>query len=119
MVRLFVCLLAVACALSATQLMARTAIEPLTVAEAMSVRSFVPLPGIASFSPDGTLIAYSVCDPQRVQPSADGKARLDALRFAAGCALQVIPRTGGAPFTVDHDGSSWAPAWSPDGEWLA
>ena len=94
--------------------------RPLEIGDAVGIRSFTYSPRSAqSFSPDGALVVYGVCDPRRTRPRKDGKPRMDSTRFTDGCSIQVSPVAGGEPIVVAHDGASWAAEWSPDGGRLA
>jgi dipeptidyl aminopeptidase/acylaminoacyl peptidase len=97
---------------------AQSASGPLQVSDAMGLRSFIGVRGIAAISPDDSLVAYTLCDPRRVD--AERKKRKGAtVRFWVGCYVAVIPLAGGQPETIPHEGGSRSPIWSPDGRLLA
>ncbi|HEY8509927.1 MAG TPA: prolyl oligopeptidase family serine peptidase [Steroidobacteraceae bacterium] len=104
-------------------LLAAPTTRPLQLADAVGVRYFSPYDALVSFAPDGSWLAYVVCDPRRIATRA--AVRMDATRGTAGCQIWARPydearrRVVGEAVLVEHDGAAWAPSWSPDGKRLA
>lgn len=83
----------------------------------------------ALFSPQGDLVATVVCDPTRSDAAAAkgdagaradvGAATVNSPYLSMGCDVWLYDVAGGPPRTLgDGRGSSWSPAWSPDGSRL-
>lgn len=81
--------------------------------------------GIGDLTPDGRVAAFTVCDPRRLPPVRERRdnatySPTGSPWFAVGCEVWIQPTGGGPPRAITGDnGSSWAPAWSPDGRLLA
>ncbi|HEY7114349.1 MAG TPA: prolyl oligopeptidase family serine peptidase [Thermoanaerobaculia bacterium] len=97
--------------------------EPLPVEAALSEKS-LGLYSPERLSPDGTRVAFTVCDPRRVPPEPDPRyqahSRTGVTGFGLGCDVWVADtRRGESRNLTDGKGSSWSPHWSPDGRRLA
>ena len=93
-------------------------VRPLAVSEALAVRGFSPGSAIA-LSPDGRLVAYIV---GAGRPRSDTKYRdYDSTGAASHAGDSLLITDTHSRHTVSvHGGSAyWAPAWSPDGRFLA
>ena len=81
--------------------------------------------GLGDLTADGAIAAFTGCDPRRLPPLH--KRRDNATYsptgspwFAVGCEVFIQPTGGGPSRAITGEGgSSWAPAWSPDGRFLA
>jgi len=115
-----------AAALLASSRVARAAdtnVRPLPVEAALrqaEITQRIPI----QFSPDGRRIAYTVQYPDRIEPTGDSRSQAmpatSAGPEALGCDLWVADvATGEAKNVSEGHGTSWGPAWSPDGRLLA
>ena len=97
---------------------------PLDIRDAMGQRVPLPQGGVGDLSADGARVAYTVCDPRRVEATADPNpgtrfSSTGVPRNAWGCDVWVQATSGGAELNVTKGrGNSWAPMWSPDGQRL-
>jgi dipeptidyl aminopeptidase/acylaminoacyl peptidase len=97
--------------------------RPLSVADAMGQRAFgVRIP--IDISPDGRFVAYTLEDPRLREPTGEMRffyfSRTGAPVEAQGCDVWVADTRGGAARNLtEGKGTSWGPAWSPDGRSLA
>jgi dipeptidyl aminopeptidase/acylaminoacyl peptidase len=109
--------------LLATAARAERTLRPLEITDAVWALDFQVQGVLATFSPDGELVASVVCDPrERVADEKEGtghkKSRGTYLR--EGCDIWLTPTRGGASRNLTgDDGNNWAPSWSPDGRLLA
>jgi dipeptidyl aminopeptidase/acylaminoacyl peptidase len=76
------------------------------------------------FSPDGRSVAYTVQYPDRIEPTGEQQyqaiPRTSAGPEALGCDVWVADiATGQTRNLTEGKGTSWGPAWSPDGRLLA
>lgn len=104
--------------------LAQKQLAPLPIKEAINTRSLPWLSPI-DLSPDGSLVAYILHDWSR-------KAQAKTIRSPQDLEQNGIPRgvdfcdlwisdtaTGVTRNLTQGHGTSWAPAWSPDGKYLA
>ncbi len=93
--------------------------EPLPVETALSALSF-GWSNSVSLSPDGKWAAYAVHDLRKGSPH-DPFTPTGVSRFGVGADIWLVGTNGGdAKKVTDGIGSSsWGPAWSPDGNYLA
>jgi dipeptidyl aminopeptidase/acylaminoacyl peptidase len=97
-------------------------LAPLSVEEAMAARTFSTSP--FSLSNDGQWLAYTLNDPKRSQIVSDERQRW---LMPSGTPPPQIgndiwitnTRTRDTRNLTDGKGNSWAPAWSPDNNYLA
>jgi len=108
------------CLLAASHLCAAQQPPPLSVQDALRIRSFGELMPI-QFSADGRWLAYTLKDAQRTKPGDASKwARGGRLRFVTGEDIYISDvETGEARNLTGNDGDNWYPVWSPDGQFLA
>ena len=102
----------------------QTARTPLPIETATSALSFASTP--ISVSADGQWVAYVLKDPKRKEPQTQ---RSDQLRHFTrtgapygypGCDVWTVNvKTKEATNVSKGQGTSWGPAWSPDGRYLA
>ncbi len=98
--------------------------RPLSAVDAMAAAELHLQARIADPSPDGTLIAFVICDPRRrvVDPDRgySGNQTPGAAFRSRGCSVHVSDLTAGTARPVSSDGGNeWGPSWSPDGGKLA
>ena len=80
---------------------------------------------IAELSPDGKWIAYAVQDPKRFSGSIDASRQFVTETGVpidlVGCDIWIasIEEPQNSKNLTEARGTSWAPAWSPDGKYLA
>jgi len=94
----------------------------LQIEEAVWAKSFQTTGIAAAYSPDGAFAASTVCDPARTAAEARGgkSATLRTAYHSQGCDIWLYPLAGGPGRNLTAgQGSSWAPAWSSKGEFLA
>lgn len=112
------------CALAASSSMAASAsrvVNPVSIDDLLSGSSFMPNGGGATFSPDGTQLAYVLCDhKRRAAASRDNVTQFVATKGAAmyslGCDVWVgFAGRGEQHIISGPQGNNWGPAWSPDG----
>lgn len=102
---------------------ARSETRPLSIEDALKqgeVTQRVPV----RFSPDGKWVAYTVQNPQRIEPTGDQRyeaiPKTSAGPEALGCDVWIVDaKTGAARNLTEGKGTSWGPAWSPDSRQLA
>ena len=90
--------------------------RPLTVRDVVDYRS-LPIGTSIHVSPDGRRVAFTVEGPQRTF----GGRTLDVLpqHGDVRTRIHVVDLATGSVAKLGGDASSWAPAWSPDGQALA
>ena len=98
-------------------------VPPLPVEAALSELS-LGLYSAVRLSPDGTSVAYTICDPRRVTTESDpryqSRTRTGVWRFGVGCDVWIADTsTGQSRNLTGGTGSNWAPSWSPDRRTLA
>ncbi|MGH7359588.1 MAG: TolB family protein, partial [Candidatus Rokuibacteriota bacterium] len=118
--------LAVSCAaLGASPLLAQAALRPLEIPDAVGAKRLHIQGRIAAISSDGELVAYTICDPRRVNAADSGGTRQYAVSRGAaygsqGCDVWLGPVAGGETRNLTSgSGNEWGPSWSPDGRLLA
>src|ERR1044072_8520724 len=86
-----------------------------------SILSFPPA-AILAVSPDGQFVAYALNDPRR-RGEFIGQSlftNTGVSLFGTGCDVWLTnTQTGHSENLTKGQGSSWAPVWSPDGNYLA
>jgi dipeptidyl aminopeptidase/acylaminoacyl peptidase len=90
------------------------------VLQAAEITQRVPI----QFSPDGRFVAYTVQNPGRIEPTGDDRyqaiPKTSAAPEALGCDVWIVDvAKGRARNITEGKGTSWGPAWSPDGRLLA
>lgn len=95
-------------------------IIPLDVEATLSMLEFPAYMPIG-LSPDGKFVTYSTRDPlRRVAPKEVRFKETGVHMFVAGLDIWVADtQTGESKNITAGRGSNWAPAWSPDGKFLA
>jgi dipeptidyl aminopeptidase/acylaminoacyl peptidase len=93
----------------------------LSIETALAQPSFQPYSSL-TLSPDGSWVAYSLIYPNRLGPppkeSWFGPTGVPST--ASGARVRITELGTGHTLTVgDQSATSWAPAWSPDGRYLA
>jgi dipeptidyl aminopeptidase/acylaminoacyl peptidase len=92
---------------------------PLGVDEALRIRDFLPLSPIA-ISPDDQIAAFTVWEPHRQPGGARDFIASGAPRTSLAADVYTVDvRTGETNNLTQGNGTSWGPAWSPDGTLLA
>jgi dipeptidyl aminopeptidase/acylaminoacyl peptidase len=94
---------------------------PLSVEAALAQPSFQPYAPLA-LSPDGAWVSYTLQYPNRANRSAVDSwfTTTGAPSTATGTRVRITElRTGRTLIVGDDAATSWAPAWSPDGRYLA
>jgi dipeptidyl aminopeptidase/acylaminoacyl peptidase len=93
---------------------------PLRAEDVVATHSFSEFTPVR-FSPDGKRLAYTVKDNQkRVVNSLDQYAGTGVLINGLGADIFVVQvGTGVVSNVTGGTGNNWAPAWSPDGRYLA
>lgn len=96
--------------------------EPLPVKEALAARTFGPLP--MAISPgDDPWAAYQLRDPQRKELAFDRYSTITRNAVpgsSVGGDIYITNiRSGETRSLTGEKGTSWSPAWSPDGNYLA
>jgi dipeptidyl aminopeptidase/acylaminoacyl peptidase len=102
----------------------RSVVDALTIEDVVGAPFFQGHGRLAALSPDGTIVAYTACNPRLVAVAtvadASYSAKSGAPLYSRGCDIWLVPSDGGpARMLPNNIGSSWAPSWSPDGQWLA
>ncbi len=97
-------------------------LAPLPVKEAIAARTFSTTP--FSLSNDGQWLAYTLNDPKRSQIISDERHRFLTSSGTPpphiGCDIWITnTRTRETKNVTEGKGNSWAPAWSPDSNYLA
>ena len=96
--------------------------RPLSVEAALAQPSFQPFAPVA-LSPDGRRVAYTLIYPSRasVRSTVDSwYTRTGVPSTAVGARIRITELETGRTLVVGNDSAtSWAPAWSPDGRYLA
>jgi dipeptidyl aminopeptidase/acylaminoacyl peptidase len=97
-------------------------LAPLPVEDAMAARTFSTTP--FSLSNDGQWLAYTLNDPKRSQLVSDEQQRWlmpsGTPPPQIGCDIWITnTRTRQTHNLTEGKGNSWAPAWSPDNNYLA
>ncbi len=80
--------------------------------------SYMPI----ALSPDGAWVAYTLQYPARrsAGDQSSGYLRNGVSGSVESCRLWLTDvRTGRTIAVADQNATTWAPAWSPDGKWLA
>jgi dipeptidyl aminopeptidase/acylaminoacyl peptidase len=98
-------------------------VEPLPVEETLSMRTFAAYMHVV-FSPNGEWVAYTLQDNRRKEPQGDERYRIftrtGAYFFGVGGDIWVTSiKTGLSRNVTGGQGNNWAPAWSPDGRYVA
>ena len=79
--------------------------------------------GPVALSPDGQSVVYPVCFTTRKSVETDARykafTRSGVPRIFEGCELQITDTQTGETAPLLTGGSSWFPAWSPDGQKVA
>jgi dipeptidyl aminopeptidase/acylaminoacyl peptidase len=97
--------------------------KPLRIDDALGTLSFAGRAPIA-LSPDGELVAFTLLDARRRESTTDERyayyTRTGAPVEATGGDVWIANvKTAEMKNLTGAQGTSWAPAWSPDGQWLA
>jgi dipeptidyl aminopeptidase/acylaminoacyl peptidase len=97
-------------------------LAPLPVEDAIAARTFSTTP--FSLSNDGQWLAYTLNDPRRSQIISDERHRWltpsGTPPIHIGSDIWITnTRTRATRSLTEGKGNSWAPAWSPDGNYLA
>ncbi|MBL8268323.1 S9 family peptidase [Steroidobacter sp.] len=109
---------------AATAAMPSAVEQPLSVADTVNSRQFVPFEPL-NLSADGKWIAYTLIERTRVPVELDPLyantiARSGATVDAKGTDVWVVDARGGSPRNISNgQGNSWRGRWSPDGRLLA
>jgi dipeptidyl aminopeptidase/acylaminoacyl peptidase len=91
----------------------------LSIEDALAIKNF-PTYMPVSLSPDGSSVAYTLQDSLKREVVLGYYTRTGAPRPALSCDVWVSNTdTGEAKNLTEGKGTSWAPAWSPDGNLLA
>jgi dipeptidyl aminopeptidase/acylaminoacyl peptidase len=109
---------------------AQSTVRPMDIRDALSAPTFHVQARIASISPDGARIAYTVCDPVRAAadttPPSERVATFGAAYRSLGCDIWMTDTRAAHPGErpsarniTDAAGNNWGAAWSPDGTKLA
>src|SRR6185369_11049905 len=99
-------------------------LAPLPIKEALKTQSFSMFTPL-DLSPDGKLVAYALQDTNlkaqtKVPRSAQDLARIGIPLRAEYCDIWISDTdTGVAKNVTQGRGTSWAPVWSPNGQYLA
>ena len=99
-------------------------LAPLPIKEALRTQSFSMFTPL-DLSPDGKLVAYALQDTNlkaqtKVPRSAQDLARIGIPLRAEYCDIWISDTdTGVAKNVTQGRGTSWAPVWSPNGQYLA
>ena len=93
---------------------ARDEKSALSAEELASLHEFGPAP--VALSPDGNWLAYTVQDWQR---ASEGNACLNDNKCGGEDVWVANTKTGQSESITDGGGTSWGPAWSPDGKKIA
>src|SRR6266511_4088417 len=98
-------------------------VEPLPVEEILSMRTFAAYMHV-DFSPNGEWVAYTLQDNRRKEPQGDERyhifTRTGAYFFGVGGDIWITStKTGLSRNVTGGQGNNWAPAWSPDGRYIA
>ena len=101
---------------------ATTSVRPLEIPDAVLASSF-HVEGRFSFAPEGSSVAYAVCDPRRLKADPNDKEAKFATKGSAyrsmGCDVWVSSVADGkARNLTQGTGNNWGPVWSPDGRAL-
>ena len=94
--------------------------SPLSVEDALRVRSFGPLMPV-SFSPNGKWLAYVIQNNERVRSvDEDTWARTGVRGWNTGTDICVFNTQSGETRNLTQEtGDNWLPVWSPDSQYLA
>jgi dipeptidyl aminopeptidase/acylaminoacyl peptidase len=97
-------------------------VRPLEIQDAVLASSF-HVQGRLSFSPDGTSIAYTICDPHRTKADPNDKEGRLATKGSAyrsmGCDVWASSIADGKARNLTASvGNNWGPVWSPNGRLL-
>ena len=110
-------------ALAAPSVHAERTLRPLDIKDAVWALDFQVQGVMATFSPDGELVASVVCDPRKRtadEKECSGRKASRGTYLREGCNVWLTPARGGASRNLTGaDGNNWAPSWSPDGRFLA
>jgi dipeptidyl aminopeptidase/acylaminoacyl peptidase len=108
------------CTLAISAVLPAQDASPLSVEDALRVRSFGPLMPI-SFSPNAKWLAYVTQNNQRVRSvDEDSWARTGVRGWNTGTDVCVFNiQTGETRDLTQEKGDNWLPVWSPDSEHLA
>src|ERR1700738_3650320 len=112
------------CATLIGSVSAQKEIRPLSVEDALGQKSFPPY-GPISLSPDGKWIAYTLRDSRKRETALGTKYKYftptGVGRPSEGCTVWLTNTKNGEtlPLAPTQGTSSWGPAWSPDGNYLA
>src|ERR1051325_3512519 len=97
--------------------------KPLDIDAVIGLRSFPPVSGFVSATPDGRYVAYAAKDDRgAAKESSRGFYSPTGAPRTVGdhAAVWVVDtRTGKAREISAGKGTNWAPVWSPDGKHLA
>jgi dipeptidyl aminopeptidase/acylaminoacyl peptidase len=90
--------------------------RPLDIAEVVRAADFHVLGHAAAISPDGAWIAYTICH----STSATAGTTSAEVRHVRACEIWLTDSAGKKTKRISRgDFNSWAPSWSPNGEFLA
>ncbi|HEU4589173.1 MAG TPA: prolyl oligopeptidase family serine peptidase [Gemmatimonadales bacterium] len=102
---------------------AQQSVTPLAIEDAVGLIELRGQGELGAISPDGALIAYTACDPRRLQgdSSGGGAATAGSAFRSLGCDVRVTALADGSTRTIatSRRAGHWGPAWSPDGRRLA
>ncbi len=114
--------LAVCAVMTAANADSTEQVHSLSIEHAMGAVDLHSESGLGAISPDGKLVAYTVCDPGRIAGDTSGSVQFtqaSALR-SMGCDVVILSISAGSSQRLtSNQGGSWAPSWSADGSRLA
>lgn len=97
-------------------------VRPLQIEDAMGAIDLHFDSDLGALSPDGDLMAYTVCDPSRAVGANDGRGRFTPASawHTLGCDVGIVSISAESTRHItSNQGGNWAPVWSPDGQSLA